>query len=286
MAADYYLMSGNQKVGPLTEAQILREIKAGRLSLFDTIYNHQSGEWVMLMQHPDFCDVELDSRSQEEASSDSDELSLGVNIGLSTQEFRVDGSLGSELLPTLQPLYWYERTKPNQALKFLDVVSMVHAKKYSEQTLLAQSPQGPWKALVEWSDFSPESLRTYQNNTQVQLPEVSIRRKSPRYPCGKIFIFSIRGKVFKAFCPDISKSGISFVVKVPRADINDEAFVKFSETLDNNNFDMKARVVGVSRIRAREASEIYIRYALRFTHMTEVGKQIVSEMISSVTPNS
>lgn len=281
MAAEYFLMAGDQKIGPFTERQILQGIRSGKFSLFDNIFDKQKGAWVMMMQHPDFCDVEMSSNDDYDQGSDHSSADSG-GLGLAATEFRenFDSNLdiANELLPELEHAYWYEKNLPEHPLRFLDIVSLLRARKFSEHTLISKSSEGPFRPLIQWDEFSAKSLAEYQSSSNSELPEVTIRRKAQRFDCGKVFIFVADGKAFKAFCTDISRTGMSFVVRTPKAFMDDSLHVKLSETMQDQKFDAKATVVGIRKIRVSESGDVYIRYAIRFTHISESGVKHIAEL--------
>lgn len=275
----YYLKSGNEKLGPFTEKEIINGLRAGKISLFDMIFHNQKNVWVMVMQHSDFCDLEISPEGDQEEEGDPPSP---LQIGLSLQEFVAPAdfpaNLEGDLDAGLERPYWFEKSNPGQAHKFLDILSLLHSKKFSEQTLLSRGPHGPWKPLLEWDDFSANSLSEFKRNTPGTIPDVSIRRKHARFDYGKTVIVATQAKAFKAFCPDISKSGMSFIATTLRLAIDENVFVKFGETLENNVFDVKAVVVGVRKIQVPDTGALYFRYALRFTHISENFKRRILDL--------
>lgn len=280
MATEYFLSSGNRKLGPFTERQITAGVRAGKISLFDHIYNRQTAAWVMLMQHPDFCDLD----AAELDGDDNEESGTPFHEGLAVPDFDektvVRPDIGYEAVPDLERPYWYEKSHPDKAYKFLDLVSLLHKRTFFEHTLIAKTSQGPWKPVIDWDEFSVKSLAEFQQKANLNIPDFAIRRRYPRFDCGKNFIIVAQGKGFRVFCPDISQSGMSFIVKTPKVERHESLAVKFKDTLDNNNFDAKAVVVGLRRIRITDSGDEYIRYALRFTHFSVSGRKFISALTS------
>lgn len=274
MASEYYLKSGDQKLGPFSEAQISEGLSSGKISLFDFIFNKQSNSWVMLMAHPDFCDTEYRPESAVQDEEDAELKEQTMTFGLLGQNFSVktEAPVENEIVPEIGKSYWFEKSNPAKSYKFLDVVSLIHKGIFTEQTLVSTTAQGPWQPIIDWEDFSPLSLSQFKRVATEEVPEVHIRRRHPRFDLGKVFIFFVYGNAFKAFCPDISKYGLSFVVQSHKAEIDDEVYVKFSDDISDQTFDAKAVVVGFRKIRVADSGKIYIRYSLRFTHFSESGK--------------
>ena len=106
-----------------------------------------------------------------------------------------------------------------------------------------------------------------------------VRRKSPRYECGKVFILMSQAGGFQAFCPDISKSGMAFLVRSTKANLNEQFMVKFSDNTGDGKFDAKGLVVSARKVKLPGSENIYIRYGLRFTHLSVAGKAFILQLI-------
>lgn len=280
MTAGYYLSTGKEKIGPLSEKAITDGVRKGKISLFDMILNNQTGEWMMLIQHPDFSDLEAPS---EDSGSESSEYENHVAVGLISSDLSDETQAGAfvtpDNFPILTPVYWYEKSRSSHPLKYLDVLAMVHEHKLSEQSLIAKNPNGPWQKLIDWEEFSPKSLEEYKQVSGDELPDVKIRRKSPRFNCGKVFVaLSSKGKGFQFFCPDISKTGMALIVRTAKCDLNEPIMVKFSDKLADSKFDVKGVIVSVRKVRLPGSTEIYIRYGLRFTHVSEAGRKFIEAL--------
>ncbi|MDG0817292.1 PilZ domain-containing protein [Bdellovibrio svalbardensis] len=277
MATQYFLSTGKQKIGPLSERAVQDGVRSGKIQLFDMILNAQTNEWVMLMQHPDFSDLEngSDDSLNEERSQKESHAAVGLISDSIDEDTRGISFLTPDNIPILTPVYWYEKDNAHKRLKYLEVLSMIHSQKLSEQSLISKNPTGPWRKLVDWEDFSPASLENYKQVSKDNLPDINIRRKFPRFECGKVFVVLSKGKGYQAFCPDISKSGLAFIVRSPKADLNDPIVIKFNDSLTGNKFDAKGVVVSVRKVRLPGSESIYIRYGVRFTHLSESGRDFI-----------
>lgn len=319
MSAEYYIISGKQRVGPLSSQQILAGIGSGKISFFDLIYNHQLSDWVMIMQHPDFSQLEESQMSSSGTPNKSgdhgDEVTSFSSVGLDpSSEYTMTGSSSPSfgLLPSaelvdddssklikgsgvpdqnsvpveedviqeLRSTTWYLESDLNSPLKYLEVLKLLKGRSLSEHSNISTSLHGPFKPIIEWEDFSKKSIEEFLRQMDASLPQDIMRRRHQRYPCGKIFIFAFGGKGFRALCPDISKSGISFIVQNPKVGVGQSVYVKFSEQLSDNVFDAKAEVVGCRKIRIANTGKVYFRHAMRFTHLSESGRKIVAELTS------
>lgn len=276
MSATYYLTTGKQKLGPLSEKNIIDGVRSGKISLFDMILNNQTGEWMMLAQHPDFSD--LDPANDSNSSSEyGDHLAVGlISDHESDEKLDLPDFITPDNFPILTPVYWYEKDRSDQRLKYLDVLELIHSQKLSEQSLISKNPHGPWQPVINWDEFSPKSLEDYKRASNEDLPDVHIRRKSQRFNCGKVFVaLSKKGTGFQIFCADISKTGLGFLVRAAKCDLNDELMIKFDDKLQDSKFDAKGIVVSIRKVKLPGANDIYIRYGVRFTALSEAGKKFI-----------
>lgn len=273
MIREYFLSNKKEGVGPLSEADVIKGIKAGKISLFDMILNQQTGEWVMLMQHPDFSDLD------EAAVEDEPEKMVAglISEGSFTRPI-VTAPIESKEVPELVPVQWYFLDIPGQGYGYLQALSLINNKKISEHTLTAQSPQGPWKKLTEWDDFSPQARADFKKNSDINIPELNLRRRYPRFICGKNFLVLASDKMSRMFCSDISQSGMSLIVRADVFHPHEVVTVKFKDILEDNSFDAKGKVISMRRVRIPGHTGMYIRYGVRFTHMTSTGRLFIASL--------
>ncbi|WII72067.1 PilZ domain-containing protein [Bdellovibrio sp. 22V] len=278
MTSGYYLTTGKQKLGPLTEKNVIDGVRSGKISLFDMILNNQTGEWMMLAQHPDFSDLESDGDGDSSENDYGDHVAVGL-ISDVNEDTQVPAFITPENFPILTPVYWYEKNRGDHPLKYLEILALVHEHKLSETSLISKSPQGPWQKLIDWEEFSPKSLENYKQISGEKLPDVKMRRKSPRFNCGKVFIaLSSKGSGFQVFCPDVSRTGMGLIVRTAKCDLNETLMIKFSDSITDNKFDAKGVVVSVRKVKLPGAENVYIRYGIRFTHLSETGKKFIATL--------
>lgn len=145
--------------------------------------------------------------------------------------------------------------------------------------MISKNPHGPWLPVINWEEFSPQSLENFKQASDAALPDVHIRRKSRRFSYGKVFVaLSKKGTGFQIFCPDISKGGLAFLVRAAKCDLNEELMIKFDDKLEDGKFDAKGVVVSIRKARLPGADNVYIRYGVRFTALSEKGKKFILQL--------
>ncbi len=280
MASVYYLTTGKEKLGPLSEKNVLDGVRSGKISLFDMILNNQTGEWMMLAQHPDFSDLEAGS-DDDINSENGNHLAVGLISDQVDDDAELPEFITPDNFPLLTPVYWYEKEKNHQRLKYLDVLSLIHSHKLSEQSLISKNPQGPWLPLAEWEEFSPQAVESFKQSSSEDLPDINIRRRAQRFNSGKVFVaLTKKGKGFQVFCPDISKGGLAFLVRAAKCDLNEEIMIKFDDKLEDGKFDAKGVIVSIRKARLPGADSVYVRYGVRFTALSENGKKFILKEIA------
>lgn len=278
MSEGYFIKSGSKTLGPLSEKNVIDALRSGKISLFDLVLSKQTQEWVMLMQHPDFSEV-----LEESGSDSSAENSDYMAVGLIDEELTFDNSAFSGLLsqtkePLVETVYWYKRTQVQQPLKYLDILSQIHDHHLNEESEISKSPTGPWKKIIDWEEFKPESVSKFKASTSEAVPDVNIRRKHTRHNSGEVFIIIAQNKGFQALCPDISKSGMAFMVRSARCQLNESIMVRFAKDLDGNKVDARGEVVSIRKVRIPGSDQIFYRYGVRFTHLTGNGRSYLEKL--------
>lgn len=271
----YYLSIAKKKVGPYSQDEIIGWIQSGKITLFDMVFNQQMNQWMMLMQHPDFSDLEY-SRVKRASPVHA---TAPVNEGTFTKPSapKHEAMIADEI-SLLVPLHWYLQDQPNNALKYLEVLSLIGQKKVFEHTLIAKNAKGPFKRLIEWEEYSASSREEFKKGSNEPVPDVNIRRQTERHNSGQNFIFQTKERTLKIFCADISKTGLGVIVRQALFNLEDEIYVRFDETVTDNNFDAKAVVVSSRRVKLPGSDEIFVRYGIRFTHMSSAGKAYIEKI--------
>jgi len=273
MITQYFLLSGKETIGPYTEKEILRGLAVGTLTMFDHILNQQTGEWVMLMQHPDFVDahpIEFDNTSPGTLGIVSAELKP---IGLVNSS-----SDDSEQIPEIEPVFWYVKNEPGMNFNFLKIVSLLKSNRVSEHSLISKNPQGPWKKLIEWEEFSPESRRSYQKEAKLAGLDLKLRRADERFLCGKHYIVTKNENAYKIFCSDISLAGMGLITRGDLFALHDNTYIKFKDVFNSNRFDAKGEIVSRGQTTLPGFTEMFYRYGLRFTKITASACQMIKAM--------
>jgi hypothetical protein len=268
----YYISNGKEKFGPLTEREVVEAVKRGQINLFDMIFYKQTGEWMLLIQHPDFSDLESTGSTLSVEESH-------VAIGLLSDEDSIHNNSNISVLqedtPDLTPIYWHIKSNPDKELTFLDMLFLLTSKKIYEHSLISKNSAGPWRPVIEWKEFSLEFRNKYKKTSKTDLPDVQLRRKFPRYTCGKNFLFQNTSALFKAFCLDTSQAGMSILVRSSKCAIGDVLKIKFNDSSVVKNFDAKGVVISERKVRMPGSEEIFIRYGISFTHFSPEGQKFI-----------
>jgi hypothetical protein len=277
MIREYFLSSSQNRVGPLSEKEIVKGVRSGKISLFDLILNQQSNEWVMLLQHPDFSDIE-DASSDE----DSEKQMIGLIDEGSFTSPVVDSKIMPREIPELEPVYWFRQEDPRTAYKFLQVLSLINNKKILEHSMIAQHPKGPFRRVVEWEEFSEASRESFKRDANINIPDLKLRRKHPRQASGKNFLVLSGGRLLRVFCTDMSQSGMSLLLRADLFKNQELLVIKFKDSMEEKNFDAKGVVISARRVRIAGHDQAFVRYGIRFTHLTSSGRDFLGKMAQQI----
>lgn len=276
MIKEYFLSNSKNRVGPLSEKEIVKGVRSGKISLFELILNQQTNQWVMLLQHPDFSDIE--DGSEDDSDSDSKQIVGLIDEGSFTSP-AVDSKITAREVPELEPVFWFQKEDPRTAYRFLQMLSLINNKKVLEHTLVGKSPKGPFRRLIEWEEFSETSRESFKKTSNIHVPDLKLRRKHPRLPCGKNFLIHSEGRLSRVFCSDMSQSGMSILMRADQFKTQEAVVIKFRDVLEDKNFDAKAVVISARRVRIAGHEKPFVRYGLRFTHLTSSGREFLARMV-------
>lgn len=280
MIKEYFLSNSQKGVGPLSEKDIIKGVRSGKISLFDLILNQQTNQWVMLLQHPDFSDIDTSS----DESSDQKQMIGLIDEGSFTSPV-VDSSISIQAVPELEPVFWFQKEDPKTAYRFLQVLSLINNGKVLEHSLVGKSPTGPFRRLVEWDEFSESSRESFKKTANINIPELNLRRRYPRKACAQNFLVLSEGRLLKVFCTDMSQSGMSLLVRADLFKANEPVVIKFKESLEDKTFDAKGIVISARKVRIAGHDQAYIRYGIRFTHLTSSGRDFLGRLAQQQDQN-
>lgn len=275
MIKEYFLSNSQKGVGPLSEKDIVKGVRSGKISVFDLILNQQTNQWVMLLQHPDFSDIG-DASSEEDSDQKQmigliDEGSFtapAVNVAISKQE-----------VPELEPVFWFRQDDPKTAYRFLQMLSLINNGKVLEHSLVGQSPQGPFRRLVEWDDFSESSRESFKKVANINIPDLKLRRRHPRKVCAQNFLVLSEGRLLRVLCSDMSQSGMSLLVRSDLLKNQETVVIKFKDALEDKTFDAKGVVISARRVRLAGHEQPFVRFGIRFTHLTSSGRDFLGRLV-------
>lgn len=273
MIKEYFLSNSNNRVGPLSENEIVQGVRSGKISLFDLILNQQTDQWVMVLQHPDFSDIGDSSSDESESKqlvgliADGNFTSPAINSKITPQE-----------IPELEPVFWFLKDDPRTAYNFLQVLSLINNKKVLEHSMVSKNPKGPFRRLTDWEEFSESSRESFKKTSTINVPDLKLRRKDPRSPYGKNFLIHSEGRLLRVFCTDVSRSGISILMRTDQFKPQDAVVIKFNDVLVDKNFDAKAVVMSARQVRISGHEQPFVRFGLRFTHLTAEGRAFLLQL--------
>ncbi|MNL23297.1 hypothetical protein D3C87_1446780 [compost metagenome] len=55
--------------------------------------------------------------------------------------------------------------------------------------------------------------------------------------------------------------------------------IKFKDAMEDKNFDAKGVVISARRVRIAGHDQAFVRYGVRFTHLTSSGRDFLARMI-------
>jgi|GEM_PF-1827722 PilZ domain. len=281
MSKGYYLSINKEKAGPFEAPEIISWIQSGKITLFDMIFNQQMNQWMMVMQHPDFSDLEY-SQAPVKRSDNTGIRRAPVNEGTFTRPAVPKHEvMVNDEISLLVPMHWFLKDEPQKPRTYLEVLSLINQRQVNEHTLISKNANGPWKKVLEWEEYSLGARAEFKKASKEEVPDVNMRRKNERHISGQHFVFLTKDRTYKIYCSDISKTGLGVIVRQELFNLEQEVYIRFADKVTDNNFDAKAIVVSSRKVKLPGSDEIFTRYGIRFTHMSMGGKTYIEELAAA-----
>ncbi len=253
MQKQYFLSFEGSHIGPYTVDAIIKRIDAKKTTWTDYVYDDKTGEWVMLLEHPEFASKNFPKKP----------------VSAPTQS------------TTAKPKdkEWFILREGNNYGPFskVELVKMLQEKNLYEFDYAWSEGMSAWKHLAEISEFSVDSIRQLKNSNVLESDEVFFRRRHARAKYGTSLIVHNNKTVFKGKALEISAGGAGVVIETPDLKPGQQIFLHFQPGDGVPPFNAVCQIV--SKQLVRSGSQQKVRYGVKFTSIS----QHVKESIQSYT---
>ncbi len=252
MAKQYYLSNNGTHIGPFGFDIILRRLENSENMPTDYIYDESIGDWLMLMEHPEFKEK--------------------VQFTLKPTA-KVAPLHGAD---KYQDKEWYILKSGNNYGPFcqLEIVQMLQEKSLYEYDYIWHAKMPAWQRVSEVEDFSSDSIRNMKSSTEAAISEVFFRRRHARASYGASLIVHDNKTVFKGKALEISAGGAGVLIDESNLAPGQSLFLHFQPGDGVPPFNAVCQVVSKHMVKdGTDAGKV--RYGVKFTTIPQSVRESI-----------
>jgi hypothetical protein len=262
MNKQYYLSHGGTHIGPFSLETVLDKVTNAEQQWTDYVYDESIGEWLMLMEHPEFA------------------LYCGMLQPPPLPEIQI---MPPELEEqSLHNKEWFILRDGNNHGPFsrLEVVQMLQEKTLFEYDPIWKTKMKTWRPLAEVPEFSSRAIRELSASKQEKVTEIFFRRRHPRAAYGASLIVHNSKMVFKGHAFEISAGGAGIMIENNALHPGQSLFLHFQPGDGVPPFNAVCQIVSKQYVTTSASrDENPIKYGVKFTNLS----QSVRESIKNFT---
>lgn len=251
MQKQYYLSFDGSHIGPYSIDAIIKRIDAKQSQWTDYVYDEALGEWVMLLEHPEFA---------------------GKNLPETVASFPKERTLEGRL----KDKEWYVLKEGNNYGPFskLELVQMLQERNLYEYDYVWSQGMTSWKRVAEQEDFSTSHIRDLKESGQADVSEIFFRRRHARAHYGASLIVHNNKSVFKGKTIEISAGGAGVMIENPDLQPGQTLFLHFQPGDGVPPFNAVCQIVSKQFVKEPAASP-KVRYGVKFTSISQYVRESI-----------
>lgn len=220
----YYIASQGQQQGPFTLQEIEVQLTSEKINWHDYIYDHQSEDWVLLMEYTPLTHL--------------------FNNSFATP-------IKPQLVKNVDPLkqrIWFVLKQNNNYGPFtkIELIQMLQSKTLQEFDFIWHEGLASWKRLSEVQEFSVSEIRflfeKYKGKKDSS-GDVFFRRKFARAKLQSSAIVHDKKKVYKSVGIEISEGGAGLLIEDAEFEPNQQIYLHFKPAGDVPAFNAICKIV-------------------------------------------
>jgi len=260
MKKNYYLSNNGTHVGPYSSEDVLAKVNAKEHQWTDYIFDEAMGEWIMLLEHPEFAE-KLSQKPPSRVEPETQALATFKNV---------------------KEKEWFILREGNNYGPYckLELVQMLQEKTLFEYDYIWHAHLPSWKRVSELKDFSPDEIRLMKESMDVDVSEVFFRRRHARATYGASLIVHNNKTVFRGKSLEISAGGAGVMIDNPNLQPGQSLFLHFQPGDGVPPFNAVCQVVSKQYTKEMNG-ENSVKYGVKFTTLS----QSVRETIKNFTAN-
>ncbi|AHZ83492.1 GYF domain-containing protein [Bdellovibrio bacteriovorus] len=255
MGKQYYLSNNGTHIGPFNLETVLKKIESQENQWTDYIYDEALGEWLMLLEHPEF--------------------SAKLAQKPATRPSASPASLLSKL--ALKDKEWFILKEGNNYGPFcqLELIQMLQEKALYEYDYIWHSKLPSWKRVAEVEDFSAESIRVMKDSKEADVAEIFFRRRHVRASYGASLIVHNNKTVFRGQALEISAGGAGVLIDTPNLQPGQSLFLHFQPGDGVPPFNAVCQIVSKQYVKDSGTAVEPVKYGVKFTTLSQSARESI-----------
>lgn len=257
MSKQYYLANNGTHIGPFSIETVLKKLEERENQWTDYVFDEAIGEWLMLLEHPEF----------------------SAKLSASSKELP-HRSRHSELARApLKDREWFILKDGNNYGPFckLDLVQMLQEKTLFEYNYVWHENLPSWKRVADLEEFSPNNIRALKSSHDSDIAEIFFRRRHVRASYGATLIVHNNKSVFRGEAFEISAGGAGVLIENPNLQPGQSLFLHFQPGDGVPPFNAVCQIV--SKQCPTEGRPV--KYGVKFTTLSQSARESIKTYTSA-----
>lgn len=252
MVKQYYLSNNGTHIGPFSHETVLKKIESQENQWTDYVFDESVGEWLMLLEHPEFSmklsDKPVDRPADVAAMKDA-----------------------------LKDKEWFILKEGNNYGPFsqLELVQMLQEKTLFEHDYIWHAKLPAWKRVAEVEEFTPEAIRVMKTTMDLDLSEIFFRRRHARASYGASLIVHNNKSVFRGQALEISAGGAGVLIDNPNLQPGQSLFLHFQPGNGVPPFNAVCQIVSKQFVKDSSSGVDPIKYGVKFTTLSQSVRETI-----------
>lgn len=253
MLKHYYLSNNGTHIGPFPRETVLSRLQGGQTQWTDYVYDESVGEWLTLLEHPEF----------------------------STQGTKtpVRAAPKSEIPDALKQKEWFILKDGSNygPFAYVDIVKMLQEKSLFEYDYIWNERMSDWRPLAEVEEFCPDRIKQVKDSAEVEVAEIFFRRRHARARYGTSLIVHDHKTVFKGKTFEISAGGAGVIIDTNTLNPGQSLFLHFQPGDGVPPFNAVCQIVS-----KQHGGADAVRYGIKFVTLSQSVRDSIKNYTAKV----
>jgi len=277
----HYVSHEGKQMGPYSLGSIVEMVKKNELTLFDYLYDENSGNWVLLMEYRQLAD-QLEAHKPSappklsglapQIEEEKAEIAESMTVA---QEVRAENQLAH------MAAEWYVLKGENKfgPFSYPDVIRMLQQKVVFEFDFTWCPGLSTWVRIAELDSFKPENIGQLKETLMPEISEVFFRRRYRRVRYSGAILAHDNKSVWKGKGIEISAGGAGVTIENTRVLPGQTLYIHFKSGGGIPPFNAICEVVSKQDVESIEKKNIPIRYGLKFKSISPEAQRLLQQFV-------